>query len=113
MAGVPDRQRQFLVVVPARPPGPRDAGDTVRFELRRLAGGTPALPVFSTVAGLVRELGPGQPWVRVPLRAAREAAARSGVGSVLLDPVLETGAWRWDRDQVARLSARAHAGETR
>lgn len=84
----------------------------MRFELRQLTGGTPALPVFFTVAGLVRELGPCQPWVRVPLRAAREAAARSGVCSVLLDPVLEPGAWRWDGEQVAGLTARAHAGET-
>jgi hypothetical protein len=50
--------------------------------------------------------------VRVPLRTAREAAARSGVRDVLLDPALETGAWRWDAERVAGLSARAHAGET-
>jgi hypothetical protein len=112
MTGVHGSQGQLLVVVPAHPPGPHDTGDSVRFELRHVAGGTQVLPVFSTVAGLVRELGPCQPWVRVPLRTAREAAARSGVRDVLLDPALETGAWRWDAERVAGLSARAHAGET-
>src|SRR5439155_26488084 len=112
MTGVPGSQRQSLVVVPAHPPGPDDAGGIVRFELRQVTGGTSVLPVFSTVAGLVRELGPCQPWVRVPLRMAREAAARSGVHDVLLDPALETGAWRWDAEQGARLSARAYAGGT-
>jgi hypothetical protein len=112
MTGVPGSPRQSLVVVPAHPPGPHDPGDAIRFELRQLTGGTPVLPVFSTVAGLVRELGPCQPWVRVPLRTAREAAARSGVHDVLLDPALETGAWRWDAERVAGLSARAHAGGT-
>ncbi len=113
MTGVPDEQGQRLVVVPAHPPGPRDPGDSVRFELRRMTDETPALPVFSTVAGLVRELGPYQPWVRVPLRAAREAAAQAGVRSVVLDPALETGAWRWDAERIAGLSARAHADEPR
>jgi hypothetical protein len=112
MTGVPDSQRQWLVVVPAHPPGSRDPGDTIRFELRHDTGSRPVLPVFSTVAGLVRELGPCQPWVRVPLRTAREAAARSGVHEVLLDPALETGAWRWDAERAAGLSARAHAGGT-
>ncbi len=85
----------------------------MRFELRQVTDGTPALPVFSTVPGLVRELGPYQPWVRVPLRAAREAAARAGVRGVLLDPALDTGAWRWDAERMAGLRARVHAGETR
>jgi hypothetical protein len=113
VTGVPDEQEQRLVVVPAHPPGPRDPGDSVRFELRQLTDETPALPAFSTVAGLVRELGPYQPWVRVPLRAAREAAAQAGVRSVVLDPALETGAWRWDAERMAGLSARVHAGEPR
>ena len=113
MTGVPDEQGQRLVVVPAHPPGPRDPGHSVRFELRHRTDETPALPVFSTVAGLVRELGPYQPWVRVRLQAAREAAAQAGVRSVVLDPALETGAWRWDAERMAGLSARAHAGEPR
>ena len=43
-----------------------------------MSGGTQVLPVFSTVAGLVRELGPCQPWVRVhqdgPANVARGSA---------------------------------------
>ena len=31
---------------------------------------------------------------------------------IVVDPALETGAWRWDAERVAGLSARAHAGET-
>jgi hypothetical protein len=71
-----------------------------RYDLR---AGMPDLSAF-----------PRRAWLATARKvlAAREAAARSGVGSVLLDPVLEAGAWRWDRDQVAGLSARAHAGET-
>ena len=113
MTSVPDEQGQRLVVVPAHPPGQGDPGDSVRFELRQMTGETPALPVFSTVAGLVRELGPYQPWVRVQLQAAREAAAQAGVRSVVLDPALDTGAWRWDAERVAGLSAGAHVGEAR
>ena len=37
------------------------------------------LPVFSSVAALARALGRCQPWVCVPLRAAREAADRAGL----------------------------------
>jgi hypothetical protein len=81
VTGVPNEQGQRLVVVPAHPPGQGDPGDSVRFELRQMTGETPALPVFSTVAGLVRELGPG--------------------------------AWRWDAERVAGLSARAHADGAR
>jgi hypothetical protein len=51
--------------------------------------------------------------VRVPLQAAREAAAQAGVRSVVLDPALETGAWRWDAERMAGLSAGLHAGEPR
>ena len=81
-----------LVVVPAHP----RAGDMCRveFEVRRRTGGQAALPVFSTVAALVRALGRYQPWVCVPLRAAREAAGRAGL-EVVLDPGVSPGSPRW------------------
>ena len=64
-----------LVVVPAHP---RRAGDVCRveFEVRTQGDGRAVLPVFSSVAALVRALGHCQPWVCVPVRAAREAADR-------------------------------------
>jgi len=89
---------QELVIVPAHP-----AADTgiVEFEVRQLPDGSIVLPAFSTVAGLVEEFGPYQPWVSVPISAARQAAAQSGVTRVALDPVLGAGAWRWHQDDTA------------
>jgi hypothetical protein len=53
------------------------------------------LPVFSSVAVLVRELGCCQPWVCVPWRLAEEAASRAGLASIVLDPVVGMSAERW------------------
>jgi len=75
-----------LVIVPAM------AGHA-RLEVRLQADGTRTLPVFSSVARLVGELGPEQPWVCVPMRAAAAAAKRADVDRVTLDPVLGPGAW--------------------
>jgi len=82
-----------LVIVPARP----QAGDAcqVGFEVRGRGDGHPVLPVFSSVAALVRVLGRCQPWVCVPLRAAREAADRAGRAQVVLDPGMSSSGERW------------------
>jgi hypothetical protein len=81
-----------LVIVPAHP-----AADTgmVEFEVRQLPDGTAVLPVFSTVARLVRECGPYQPWASIPLSVARQASAQAGVSRLALDPVLDAESWRW------------------
>jgi hypothetical protein len=75
-----------LVIVPA------GAGKS-QLEVRLLADGTRTLPVFSSVARLVDEMGPHQAWVCLPMRAAAAAASRAAVDRVTLDPVLGPGAW--------------------
>jgi hypothetical protein len=92
-----------LVLVPACPPDGGAAGA----EVRRLTDGTEILPVFSTPAVLARELGEYQPWVCVPMSAAREIAATGGVERVVLDPALGADVWRWN---PVRLAAAAEAG---
>jgi uncharacterized protein (DUF849 family) len=83
MAGEPDE----LVIVPA-------GAGIKHLEVRLLADGTRTLHVFSSVARLVDELGPQQPWVCVPMRTATAAATRARVDRVTLDPVLGVGACR-------------------
>jgi len=65
------------------------------------------LPVFSSVAALVRALGRCQPWVCVPLRAAREAADRAGLIQVVVDPGASSS-----RSQVAVRTNRAAVSVT-
>jgi hypothetical protein len=94
-----------LVVVPAHP---RRAGDAFRveFEVRAQGDGRAVLPVFSSVAALVRALGRCQPWVCVPLRVAREAADRAGLIHVVVDPRASSSGQRW-----TAASLRASGGE--
>jgi len=71
-----------FVVVPAR-----RCPDGVEMETRHAAAGPDVvLPVFSTVANLVRLLGRDRPWVCVRLPDAREAAVAAGLASVVIDP---------------------------
>jgi hypothetical protein len=85
------------------------------FELRRLADGRVALPVFSTVAELVRVLGRYQPWVCVPLGTAEEAISRAGASLMVLDPGVDSRAWRWSPASLERLSlpTAGRGGDTR
>ncbi len=101
MGGDSKPEWRELVIVPTHPsPGPPGRGDgspgrppgCVQLEVRLLADGTRTLPVFSSVARLMDELGPQQPWVCLPMRAAAEAATRAAVDRVTLDPVLGQGA---------------------
>ena len=93
-----------LVIVPAHP----RAGDACRveFEVRGQGDGRAVLPVFSSVAALVRALGRCQPWVCVPLRVAREAADRAGLIQVVVDPGVSSSGQRW-----TAASLRAFGGE--
>lgn len=91
-----------IVIAPAHPAIARDERDIV-FELRESPGGAPVLPVFSSVPRLVEALGHAQPWVALPLCTVRELAGARGVHTVLLDPDVQPGAWRWDYDDLDRL----------
>jgi hypothetical protein len=73
---------------------PGHDGDVV-FEVRRLADGRRGLPVFTTVERLVAALGREQPWVALPLRNVQRLMGGAGVPSVVIDPEVEPGAWRW------------------
>jgi SseB protein N-terminal domain len=103
MTGPPEERSRRLVIAPARP-GADERGEELAFELRQLADGRVALPVFSTVAELVRVLGRYQPWVCVPLGTVEEAISRAGVSLMVLDPGVDSRAWRWSPASLERLS---------
>ena len=107
-----ERSRR-LVIAPARS-GADERGGELAFELRRLADGRVALPVFSTVAELVRVLGRYQPWVCVPLGTVEEAVSRAA-GHVVLDPGVDSRAWRWSPASLEKLDppTAGRGGDTR
>jgi hypothetical protein len=98
-----------LVIVPARPRNEESL--PVEFEIRTQADGRAMLPVFSSVAALVRELGRFQPWVCVPWRLAEEAASRATLSCVVLDPVADPSAERWTAADLTHLCGEAGANE--
>jgi hypothetical protein len=90
-----------FVVAPAHPASSH--GDTsIVFEVRESPRGN-VVPVFSDVRRLVAALGPAQPWVVLPLIKIRELAASGGVHEVVLDPEVESGAWRWSYEDLVTL----------
>ena len=93
-----------VVIVPAHP----RAGDACRveFEVRGQGDGRAVLPVFSSVAALVRALGRCQPWVCVPLRVAAEVSGRARPVELVLDPQVSVSGQRW-----TAASLRAFGGE--
>jgi SseB protein N-terminal domain len=91
-----------MVYAPAHP-DPRRGRQALEFEIRQLADGVRALPVFSTRERLVEALGPAQPWALLPLRAARALMAAAGIPSVVLDPEFTVEAWRWDEQDLVEL----------
>ncbi|HTS99693.1 MAG TPA: SAV_915 family protein [Streptosporangiaceae bacterium] len=104
--GSPGVDLPDIVFAPARPdirPG-HDAD--VIFEVRELADGVPALPVFSTIERLVSALGPEQPWVALPLPNVRRIMGGAGVDRIVLDPDAEPGAWRWQASDIEALERR-------
>lgn len=98
--GYPDAG--VIVIAPAHPAIEHDERDIV-FELRESADGAPVLPVFSSVPRLVAALGHAQPWVALPLYTARQLAGARGVHTVMLDPDVQPGVWRWDYDDLDSL----------
>jgi hypothetical protein len=95
-----------VVVAPARPDvRPGHEGDVI-FEIRQLSDGGRALPVFTTVSGLVAALGPEQPWVAIPLQNVRAIVGGAGVDRVVLDPDADPSAWRWQASDLEGLERR-------
>jgi SseB protein N-terminal domain len=91
-----------IVFAPAHPV--RRGGRTdVEFEVRELANGTRALPVFTTTRQLIAALGPEQPWAALPLRNARALMSAAGVDQVVLDPAAQSDAWRWQHEDLEAL----------
>jgi hypothetical protein len=75
----------------------------IEFEIRQSADGRRVLPVFSSIERMASALGPAQPWVLVPLRAARAVMAAAGIESVVLDPEFAEDAWCWDAASLGRI----------
>jgi hypothetical protein len=88
-----------IVIAPAHPASIDGRGDIV-FEVRESAEGTAVLPVFSSVPRLTEALGGAQPWLALPLLAVRELAEAGGIHTVVLDPEVQPGAWRWAYDDL-------------
>lgn len=95
-----------IVIVPAHPVTEGDSRD-IMFELREGADGVPVLPVFSSVQRLAGVLGGAQPWVALPLHKVRELAAAGQVRTVMLDPEVQPGAWRWRYGDLANFPGSA------
>ncbi|HET9897943.1 MAG TPA: SAV_915 family protein [Streptosporangiaceae bacterium] len=99
--GVPE-----IVIAPARRDvRPGHDGDVV-FEVREISDGGRALPVFTTVGRLVATLGPDQPWIALPLRNVQAIMGSAGVDRVLIDPLAQPGAWKWQASDLSALTGR-------
>lgn len=101
-ASAPGPGLPVLVLAPAHPIS-RDGRTDVVLEVRELANGTRALPVFTTRERLVEALGREQPWAALPLQAARALMGAAGITQVIIDPVAEPGAWRWQPSDIEEL----------
>jgi SseB protein N-terminal domain len=104
--GTAERCLPEIVFAPAHPDTRPGHDGEVVFEVRRLTDGRQALPVFTTVERLVAALGREQPWVGLPLRNVQHIMGSAGVPSVVTDPDVEPGAWRWQRGDVEALRRR-------
>ena len=77
-----------VVLVPSRPL-PADA-DRAFLVLRGVEGRGLVLPLYSSLAELVRCCGPDQAWVALPADIATTVAADAGAAAVVLDAVLRS-----------------------
>jgi hypothetical protein len=87
--------------VPAHPLV-RDRQVVVGYETRELEPGRPVLPVFTTEAKLVAQLGTVQPWVTIKLDSLIELM---GAGFLAMDPIVDPDAERWSAREVAEHEA--------
>jgi hypothetical protein len=92
-----------LVVVPARPQGASGHCEVV-LEMREQPGGGFVLPVFSSVALLIEQLGRFQPWVCLPLASVMPADPSV---RVVIDPRIEEAAPRWQEPALEELATAA------
>ncbi|MQA11082.1 MAG: hypothetical protein GEU98_21500 [Pseudonocardiaceae bacterium] len=72
-----------LVYVPCTSAEPTDGELTL--EMRQLADGRLALPVYSALDRLVNCCGEGQPWAAVPTNRLDEASASAPFDVIVLD----------------------------
>jgi hypothetical protein len=78
----PDHSLPEFVIVPARP-----GTGSPEMETRYTPNGPEIVrPAFTSVAKRIGMPGRGQPWICVPLREARQAAAAEGLARVVIDP---------------------------
>lgn len=91
--------RDSLVVVPAHP----GAFDELVFEARQQPAGA-VLPVFSSVTLLVDALGHSQPWAVLPVGSVVDAARTAGLSRVVLNPEVNSDAWRWESADLGGFS---------
>ena len=89
-----------VVFVPARPV--RDLGEREpAIELRRLADTDERVGIaFSSIADLVRTLGPFQPWVSLPMYAYVTWLRMQGVYRIQVDPAYAGDARQWSAEDV-------------
>lgn len=106
-AEFPPGDRADLVIAPAHPIG----RGMFELEARSTADGGSMLPIFSTVALLVEQLGAFQPWVALPITQVQRLATGAGVSSVLLDPELEPGLREWSEDDIREFNELRRSGE--
>ncbi|TQF05438.1 hypothetical protein E6W39_28395 [Kitasatospora acidiphila] len=86
------------VCVPAHPIR-RDGRWGVNLELRSYRG-EPTAFIFSSPETLVGTLGEHQPWVGLPMVAARNLAELYGVRRFLIDPVSDADLPRWTQGNL-------------
>lgn len=98
MEDVSDR----LVYIPAHP-GVDNGQSTVRFELRSLNDGQPAVLAFTTTERLVRQLGEAQPWLAMRMDRIQVLARMMGVETVCVDPDVTPESGRWTEADLQSL----------
>jgi hypothetical protein len=103
MTGPESQDEPRLVVVPARPQAVGDRSEVV-LEMRERPDGGYVLPVFSSVALLIEQLGRSQPWVCLPLASVMPADPSV---RVVIDPRIDEAAPRWQAAALEELAAAA------
>lgn len=88
-----------FVFVPAHPGQDKDE-DTIRFELRQMSGGQPAILAFTSAEQLVGQLGEAQPWLSMPMDRLQALTQIMGVESICVNPTVEPDSGRWTEDDL-------------
>ena len=87
------------VYVPTHPSERGEGPREVRFELRLLADGTGALPVFTELEFLVGQLGRHQPWERIAVLELLMQVSAAKL-PVVVNPVVQPDAERWTAERI-------------